>query len=427
MQPMDKNLPDNIDKLFVSQLDGYAEEPAKNIWDEIDKKLSEKEKIKTRHARFKILIAAVILPCLLTPFLLVDSSLHQTHLSGKKLINQDVKNRSLIPGNAIEIFKQTKNKSDKNLEIPVNNKNILLNRISQQDFSIVVSSLQNLNNYKQENKLQPLYALHALDIFTDSLRIPNNVATNKTTSAIVTLSKNHGFSLKPFFSFDHISGRFVEQYEFDNAGKNDYSKREKPDASFTGGILGGYQLNKKVSLLSGISVSKSMVSISSTAVNALKDASGVYKFKLATSYGFAEISKSGIIPAAGDSLLISSAAMQLNYISFPLLINYNLSNKKIKLSVHSGVALNKIIGEKVDAEYHVQNNDEAETINKIEGIKRAFFTLNTGIEARYSVNRFIDVSVSPELRYGINSINKATPIKTYPVNYGVAFNLNIRL
>ncbi|MEP6466294.1 MAG: outer membrane beta-barrel protein, partial [Parafilimonas sp.] len=287
--------------------------------------------------------------------------------------------------------------------------------------------LNNLNEYNNDKNLEASIYLTTQNLLNNELGLKEKSGAEKTASVVIKLPKKHAIVISPFFSFDHISGRFIEQYEFDNETKNDYSKREKPDVSFTGGILAAYQLNHKFSLLSGVSLSNSKISISSTAVNALKDATGVYKFKLATSYGLAEISNSGIIPTEGDSLLISSASMQFNYVSFPVLVSYNLNSKKIKLSVHSGLILNKLTSEKVETDYHVQSGDEAETINKIEGIRKTFFTLNAGIEAGYTITPHLNISVSPELRYGVNSINKQTPIKTYPINYGIALHVDIHL
>jgi hypothetical protein len=296
------------------------------------------------------------------------------------------------------------------------------------DFSIAeIPGLNNPYELNTEINHEKIKNLTAQNFFTNNLMLQNKSTSEKTKSILIKIPKQHNITISPFFSFDHISGRFIEEYEFDHTDKSDYQQRENADMSFTGSVLAAYQLNKNFFLLSGISISGSKLSISSTAVSALKDENGVYKFKLATSYGFAEISKSGIIPTAGDSLLISDATMKFNYITFPMLIKYNLSNKKVKLSVHGGIALNKLMSEKVEAEYNAQNGNEVETINKIEGIRRIFFTVNTGIEASYNLNNHVGISVSPELRYGINSINKGTPVKTYPINYGLAIHFNMKL
>jgi hypothetical protein len=428
MQRMDKHLPDNIDNFFADNLKNYAEAPGKQTWAEIDKRLSEIEKNKKGLPALTILsAAAIIIVYLLLPFLLVNPYLHKQQLLKDQSVSKKfIENTTM---NNDELSNTFKNKNINNrLNVQNDEANVLDHYKSQQNFSIAGLPLFNsLNQITAEDEHVKFKGLPFQNIFIDS-SVSKNLSRNKrAASTIVKLSEKINFSISPFFSFDHISGRFIEQYEFDNADKNDYRQREKADMSFTVGILAAYQLNKKFSLMSGVSLSNSKLSISSTAINALKDATGVYKFKLATSYGLAEISNSGIIPTEGDSLLISDATMQFNYVSFPILVNYNISNKKVRLSVHSGVALNKLTSEKVEAEYQTQNGNEVETINKIEGIKRTFFTLNTGVEATYSINRAIDISISPEIRYGINSINKGTPVKTYPINYGLAFHLNIKL
>jgi hypothetical protein len=422
---MDKHLPDNIDNFFTDNLKNYAEEPGNQSWTEIDKRLSEIKKNKKGLPALKTLSAvAIIAVCIFLPFLVMNPYLHklqssETKSAGKKFVEPATTNNYTLPN--ISINKKNANNSNN----AQNSEEVFLNHTSQQDFS--VAELPGVSNLNQTNADDEYLKLNGLFFQNSGLISKQKQGAETTASTIIKFAAKHNFSISPFFSFDHITGRLVEQYEFDNADKNDYRRREKADMSFTAGVLAAYQLNKKFSLMSGVSLSNSKLSISSTAVNALKDATGVYKFKLATSYGFAEISNSGIIPAEGDSLLISDATMRFNYISFPVLVNCNLSNKKIKLSVHSGVALNKLTTEKVETEYQTQNGKELETINKIEGIKRTFFTLNSGVEATYSVNDYINVSISPELRYGINSINKGTPVKTYPINYGLAFHFNVKL
>ena len=426
---MDKHLPDKIDSFFADNLKNYSEEPGKQSWAEIDKRLSEIEQNKKSLPMLTILsAAAIIVACLLLPFLLVNPYLHkQQLLEDKSVIKKVIENNTM---NSDELSNTLINKKNINsrLNIQSDEANALYHYKSQQIFSIAETPVFNsLNQINAEDEHLKFKGLPFKNIFIDS-SVSKNISRNKKAAlTIVKLSEKNNFSISPFFSFDHISGRFIEQYEFDNADKNDYRQREKADMSFTGGVLAAYRLNKKLSLMSGVSLSNSKLSISSTAINALKDATGVYKFKLATSYGLAEISNSGIIPTEGDRLLISDATMQFNYVSFPIQINYNLSSRKTSLSVHSGVALNKLTSEKVEAEYETQNGNEVETVNKIEGIKRTFFTLNTGVEATYSINHAIDISISPEVRYGINSINKGTPVKTYPINYGLALHFNIKL
>ncbi len=427
---MKKNLHDDIDDFFSDRLKHYTEEPGESMWPVIDKRLSENVKNKPASSKPAILsVAAVIAVCLLTPFLLVDLHMNNqvfTKNSIDKKTGNPLSAPVYLPNN---LLAHTNNiKSDYINVIPNNQNNIYLNKPAGQDLSVAETHFQyNKTGFIKNDQQQLLNCFNGLTFFDKQLIMENKTAEKNTASTTIRLSEKHGISIIPFFSADHISGRFIEQYEFDHEDEKDYQHREKPDFSFTAGVLAQYVLSNKFSIISGISVSSAALSISSTAVNALQDETGTYKFKLATSYGFAEISKSGIIPSAGDSLLVSDAAMKLKYISFPLLANYNFKAKKVKLNVHGGIAVNKIMSDKIEVDYQVQNNNELETINKIEGIKRMFFTVNAGIEAGYSITHNIEASLGPEIRYGINSINKGTPVKTFPVNYGLAARLHIKL
>jgi hypothetical protein len=422
---MNKYLPDNIDDFFVSRLKSYSEEPEEGVWNEIDKRLSAHQGNKRFiPGVFVMRAAAILLVYLSIPFLIKDNFMLLNIVTQNKIVNHLSNDYKKIPEavliNTPETSDYFKNKTvSKQDALPASLQNPLAG-----NYSVAV-----LPNNMKGNLMKPeqLHELVPYKFSVEDLTQSNKGNEDAPASTTIKLHNKHLFSLMPFFSVDHITGRFIEQYEFDNLDKNDLAGRENPDMSFTAGLLAGYHLNKKFSLTSGISYSSSKLSVAGAAVKALENDNGEYTFKMATSYGFAELKKSGLVPAAGDTLLVSSAGINFNYISIPLMINYDLPGKKLKFSVHAGVAFNKLTSEKVEAEYKVQNNSEEETINKIEGIRRTFFTLNTGIDVKYSLNHTTDISIGPELRYGINAINKGTPVKTYPINYGLSLKLNFKL
>ncbi len=422
---MNKYLPDNIDDFFSDHLKDYSEEPEENIWSEIDKRLSDNRNTKrVRPAVPFIGIAVTLLFCLGIPFFIKDNFIKNNTAAENKRISPTSNESSKVTAATLSNTPETNDHFTGNV---VNKRNALSTSLQDplaENYHVAaLPNNMNDNTVKQEE----LHDVVPYKFSVKDLAQSNKGNEDAPASTIIKLHNKHLFTLMPFFSADHITGRFIEQYEFDNLDKNDLANREDPDMSFTTGMLAGYQFNKRFSLVSGISYSSSKLSVAGAAVKALQNDNGEYKFKLATSYGFAELTKSGIVPNAGDTLLVSSAGINFNYISIPLMINYDLPGKKLKFSVHGGMAFNKLTSEKVEAEYKVQNNTEAETINKIEGIRRTFFTVNTGIEAKYSLNHKTDISLGPELRYGINAINKGTPVKTYPINYGLSLKLNIKL
>lgn len=423
---MNKYLPDNIDDFFSSRLKNYSEEPDQNIWNEIDKKLSVSKKNGNATSRTSISGSiAIILLCLCIPFFIKDNLMHHNSTEQNKTHKHTSDDYNKAP--AI-VFNNTVEMNDRFTDNIVNNQETISTSTRNhlpEHYSVAISR-SNISSNTGTNLVR-LHDFIPHDTFVIDSGQNKKTGEYSSSSTIVKLRNKHVFSLMPFFSADHITGRFIEQYEFDNLDENDLANREKPDMSFTAGVLAAYQLNKKISLVSGLSYSSSKLSVAGTAVKALQNNNGEYIFKLATSYGFAEIRKKGMDPVAGDTLLVSSAGINFNYISLPLMIDYDLSDRKLKFSIHGGVAINIITNEKVEAEYKVQNNSEVETTNKIEGIKKTFLTLNTGIEAKYEVNHTTDISIGPELRYGINAINKGTPVKTYPVNYGLALKLSFKL
>ena len=422
---MNKYLPDNIDDFFSGQLKNYSEEPEENVWSEIDKRLSENKTTRRLKPAIPVIgIAAMILVCLCMPFLIRDNFMHDNSTAQNKTNNHILNNYNKPPTISFNNITEMNDRLAGNI---VNKQEVI--STSMQSPLLEDHPVAELPSGVNDNATKPEHLDNLIpgNLTNDDLIQNNKVNEHAPASINIKLHSKHLFYLAPFFSVDHITGRFIEQYEFDNLDKNDLAGRENPDMSFTAGLLAGYQLNKKFSLVSGISYSSSKLSVAGAAVKALQNDNGDYTFKLATSYGFAELKKSGIVPAAGDTLLVSSAGISFNYISIPFMINYDLPGKKLRFSVHGGVALNKITSEKVEAEYNVQNNSEVETINKIEGIRKTFFTINTGFEAKYSLSHTTDISIGPELRYGINAINKGTPVKTYPVNYGLSLKMNFKL
>jgi hypothetical protein len=158
----------------------------------------------------------------------------------------------------------------------------------------------------------------------------------------------------------------------------------------------------------------------------LQDNSGSYKFKLATTYGLAEITKAGI-PQNGDSILLKSALLNVQYISVPFLLKVNLKQGKLNINSTTGIGINRITDDKAEIEYATPTVSEYETVEKIEGLKNTFFTLVAGAEASYSINKRIGAGINPVVRYAFTPINKGTPIKTYPISLGIGATVRINL
>ncbi|PWT96766.1 MAG: hypothetical protein C5B52_15075 [Bacteroidetes bacterium] len=241
-------------------------------------------------------------------------------------------------------------------------------------------------------------------------------------------SNGHRFTLIPYFTFDHNTGRFEEVYEFHDQNKNELLERENPDISTTVGLHAEFRLNRRISFESGFSISNSYTSIAPTVIKAYQDSYGTYKFKLATSYGVAELKKTGITnPQYGDSIILNDAEQHLQYFSIPALVKYHLIPGRFNLSLSAGVAFNKIVNDKMEVNYSAGGNKEKETIEKIEGLNESFLSVNSGAEFTYDIGKRISVGINPGLRISITPVNSGTPVRTYPVSWGLGTLVKIRL
>jgi hypothetical protein len=437
---MNENLQD-IDNLFLRVLKDYKEDPPENVWQEIDNDLNRKdaENYKTKYKSLRRTLSCIILICMC--FFLGDVlqfALYNSARNEPSSIPSLNKNTSEVNDRNITTPKHSRDNKDLKENLTYISKTI--NETRKPDYSNDVS-LHNWLDSLEVNKIllfpSPVITtinpeVHNSTPFISPGSLKGNIIFNNfQNQSAATLKQNkterkHLFSIIPFISFDHISSRLQVQYEYDDQDESDFIKREKPDMSYTLGLLSEYKLSEHLSLQSGLSLSNTFTSISSTVVRALQDNSGSYKFKLATTYGLAEIKKAGI-PQNGDSILLKDASLHLQYISVPFLLKLNLKQGKLNINTTTGIGINRITGDKAEIEYATPTISEYETVEKIEGLKNTFFTFVAGAEASYSVNKRIGVGINPVVRYAITPINKGTPIKTYPISLGIGATVRVRL
>ncbi|MEP6512738.1 MAG: outer membrane beta-barrel protein [Parafilimonas sp.] len=431
-----------MDRLFIQLLENYKEEPPENSWqaieNELNKRDAEKYKAKYTFLRRTFICLMLTCACLLISYVLqrnLSDSVIEKVASTKNLPqrindNSSKQEQSLpkLPDNGLqknsdnlkhnhEIINQNQNN---NISFPD-----LLNNYNSDKGNVFPSPRLKENNSGYQKPFIPV-SPDLLKNDSDTNKIQDQSLAKNNENKI---KQKHPFFIIPYFSFDHITGRFHQQYEYDNQDAVDFANREKPDVSYTFGILSQYNFSDIVSVQAGLLFSNAFTSLSSTTVRALEDNSGTYKFKLATTYGFAEIKKSGIsAPQQGDTLLLNNGMLRLQSISVPLLVKYNLKPGKLNISSITGVAINRIVSDRAEVEYTAANNNsEKETIEKIEGIKKTFFTIVGGAEATYPITKNIIAGINPVVRYAITPVNKGTPVKTFPVSLSAGASIYIKL
>ncbi len=226
---MNRYLPNNIDDFFSGNLKNYSEEPGEDVWSEIDKRLSDNKTTRRLKPAIPVIgVAAMILVCLCMPFLIRDNFMHDNSMAQNKTNNHTLDNYnepSKAFNNAAEMNDQlTGNIVNKQQVISTSIQNLL-----PEDHPVAV-----LSNNVNDNATKPEHLDNLIpgNLTINDLTQSNKVNEHAPASINIKLHNKHLFYLSPFFSVDHITGRFIEQYEFDNLDENDLAGREKPDMSF---------------------------------------------------------------------------------------------------------------------------------------------------------------------------------------------------
>lgn len=434
---MNKNLQD-IDRLFIQFLENHKEEPPKNGWQAIENELNriDAQKYKTRYNFLRTTLICIVLTgsFLLLSYVLqlsvpnllkkevnavnsnkseintASNSIHPNKLPAISKVSENVSHQ------AESFFKETTNADvlqppdvlayfNKNEEQIVAIRKLNYNNLS-------AGNSFNFNNYINNNSLLHL----SIDKYSTDLKQDR-------------VTQKRPLFLSPYLSFDHFTGRYQKEYEY-GGNQPDFEKYEKLDLSYTAGLLFEYELSKKISLQSGLLYSHWFTAVSPAVVEALQDNSGTYKFKLATNYGLAEIKQSGIAtPQSGDSIRVNDGFLNLQSVSIPLILKANVKPGKFSISGMAGVAINRITRDVAELEYTAGSNIdvEKETVQKIDGLRKNYFTVIAGAEATYPLSKRINIGLNPVMRYAITPINKGTPVKTFPINIGAGVSLRIKL
>lgn len=483
---MDENL-HNIEALFYAQLEDNEILPSENTWNEIDKQLDKDNlvSIKKKNSFLKKITALLLL--LLSFFTLFElinmyknnstkydyveetNKTHDTENGNNKnedLINKANKKNIFNDKNLTEYSDINKTENSVNSNTTSINKITVQNKESQiqspyqpyrkykftseKNFKVDIhaanasSDNEKLNELINENKIPFLRnkkdisaeSLLPLTGFTFSLKykiIPNkNIAItwNDISSLKEKKDKKQShsrFSLTPFFSPD-IAWYNLEDDEqganIENA--NEIDKEEKNEFSFSYGVMADYKINKHWGIQSGVTVSNTNITTDPKQIYAQPDNTGNIKYRINTSSGYGYILPSfSTNPATGDSIYAFTSSHKLQYVGIPLAVTYNVQKGKFNFKTLTGVSANILIKAKLETTVEKGFNNELETVDNIQGLKKIYFSGLAGVGVDYKLNTKISLILSPTLRFAINSINKDAAVKTYPVSLG--FNTGIKI
>ncbi len=279
-------------------------------------------------------------------------------------------------------------------------------------------------------QLNPLPVEKIKSVTTDLIETHSMVNNSKNIfKEKIKSTKPSRFFVRGFYSpdisFFHLKG---DQSGNQNASTMKIENSETETFSSTVGALLDYKLSRRWSLQSGLTLSTTNINIDPETIYAQSDNSGAVKYQINTSSGYGYILPSfSKNPNIGDSIFSMSTTHTLQYLGIPLAVKYNITKKKFTINIMTGVSANFLTHGKITTNVEKGNNNETETTDNINGLKKFYFSGITGVGLDYNFYKNLSVCFSPTFRFALNSINKDVPVKSFPNSLGFSFGLKIRL
>lgn len=261
-------------------------------------------------------------------------------------------------------------------------------------------------------------------------RKPLLLSTSTASTIKIKTRAVHSFSLSlfaaPNFSFERIDD---DDHHRDGQGGIGQERHREEDNNFSlsGGLLLSYQLNKKISLQSGVSVTAFSTSIAPKTVYAKADNNGQIRYELNCSLGSAYLPpKSNALLVVGDSSRTSAGTSQLVYINIPAMISYNINKGRFSFLPTVGVGLNVLMGGRIKTKLEDAATDD-KVITSIAGLKRTYLNGSLGFGAEYKLTPKLSLGIRPNAKFTLTSINKEMPVKSYQNYLSAEAGLRIKL
>jgi hypothetical protein len=250
-----------------------------------------------------------------------------------------------------------------------------------------------------------------------------------------------GALASPIYAFRDVSGENSGMY-------SNNSSMEKGILSYAGGMQFGYAAGERLTIYTGLAYSRMGVKVEGLyAVNSLvpgldfDDPQKIYAgevFYSTNSIGTIEskvrngdfISSNRTESYYGQAMTNTSdqvfapssiipenrnLSQYFHYLEIPLMLKYKLIDRDIDINFLSGLSSNFLVGNKII----VDSNGEKSVLGETGNIRSQNFSGNLGLGFDYNISPSILLSMEPQFRYYLNSINNPTLITSRPFSFGM--------
>ncbi|MDB5250187.1 MAG: porin family protein [Segetibacter sp.] len=278
----------------------------------------------------------------------------------------------------------------------------------------------------RQKQLPEVNAPAILQMDKSALSMTQGAARQNTKTPKIKVEKQGLYTVTFLVSTQRVSTDLRDDRpRFREDDRREIKRKEKIKSSWSIGALIGRRIGSKLTLQTGVSLVTRVTDIDSKKIFARPDNRGNVNFRISCSSGYAYVStKAATAPASGDSISSISTATTLQYLSVPLGLQYQFRAGSFTISPAVAVAANFKTKGKIETVLSAPGGNEKAGTN-IEGLKPYYFDGSLRLDLAYDFTKAIGITLMPAARFGLSSITKDGPVKTYVNSLGVGLGLNV--
>jgi hypothetical protein len=241
-----------------------------------------------------------------------------------------------------------------------------------------------------------------------------------------------GGQLSPSYSYRTLSGDAYSTPK-EKVGTEYFNEMESGIMTVGGGISLDYQLGERLTIASGLYLSR--IGQQNESVLAYNDPDGHGMYKLASSTGsvsvnpvqftqvLADQAASAKDEIPGDYVANSSFVQNLDYLEVPLVLKYRLLDKRFGINLMGGISPGILVNNRSYFEFEGQKLQTGTT----ENIQPMIYNSVLGIGVEYAISRKISVNLAPSFKYSLTPVNTSNSLGYHPYSLswftGVSYKL----
>lgn len=311
------------------------------------------------------------------------------------------------------------------------------------------------NNFKMVKKLTDWMTANKKDSIADQKHNSKSVVIHpysySSSARSVTIASN---TPSPSSSPSASNGRWSIKAEFapvfnsqansSNQGnslsysrtQSSKSQQTNAETSFSGGMIAGYKVGKRLILKSGFiynNIRQSTNNVSFMGANALLFNIAGNSNIASTPAGQVNLNKtvnnntqmdviSGSSYQLSNSASYSSAGelkQDIGFIEIPVQATYKLIDKKIAVGLTGGISTNILVGNKATLSENGERTGTGETSN----MRNVVYSGAVGLEVGYVITNRITLTVEPRFKHFINSLSSNKSVNYKPSQFGFVTGL----